>query len=232
MRIGICDDEQIIRNEILRLCRSFEKNRLMEFDLVTFSSGEELTEYDKKIDILFLDVQMRGMNGMEAALKIREKDESMFIIFITGYRSFMQEGYRVKAFRYLLKPLIEEEFMLTLGEAIEEINRHYKVVVGKHGKTYYIRPREIVYIEYGDRVSLVRTTSGSFESNKTMNEWEKLLDVGVFYRVHKSYIVNMLYVDEVDDLIHLENGEKVKVAVKKVAKFKNAVLEFRRQNAI
>lgn len=232
LRIAICDDEQIIRNEIIRLCREFEKSHSMEFELVTFSSGDKLLNYDKRIDILFLDVQMPGLNGMETATKIREENESMFIIFVTGYRSFMQEGYKVKAFRYILKPIDEEEFMVTLGETIKEINKNFKVVAGKFGKTYYIKPEEIVYIEYVNRTSLVRTTTDFIESTKTMAEWEEILNVGAFYRVHRSYIVNMLYVEEIDKLIHMENGEKVQLAIKKAGKFKDAVLEFRRQNAI
>ncbi len=229
MKIAICDDEQIIRNEIIRLCRKFEKSLLVDFELITFSSGEDLLKYDGQIDILFLDMQMHGINGMETAIKIREQDQSMFIIFVTGYRSFMQEGYKVKAFRYMLKPIDEDEFMVTLAEAIKEINKNFKIIVGKYGKTYYIKPDEIVYIEYGNRISLVRTTSGYIESNKTMNEWEEILEAGAFYRVHKSYIVNMLYVEEIDDLIHMENGEKVTLAVKKAGKFKKTILEFRRQ---
>lgn len=231
MRIGICDDEDCIRNHLIGLCNKFQEITLNRFDLVGFRSGEELLKYKEPIDILFLDVQMKGINGMKTAIKIRDNEDSMSIIFVTGYRSFMQEGYRVKAFRYLLKPLKEEDFMKALGEAIRDLKKNSKAVLGKDGITLFLKLDEIVYIEYGNRASLVRTRKCSYESILTMSEWENILDNGDFFRVHKAYIVNMKYVEEIDKNVTLDNGEKVELSFRKTAKFKKACKEFRIRNA-
>ncbi|MBH1942189.1 response regulator transcription factor [Mobilitalea sibirica] len=231
MRIGICDDEDIIRSEISRLCRKFHELSLIKYDLVEFSSGEELLDYKGTIDILFLDIQMKGMNGMQTAKKIRESDDSIYIIFLTGYRSFMQEGYKVRAFRYLIKPLKEDQFQITFSEVLQDFSKNFKAILGKEGKTYYIKLKDILYIEYANRSSLVRTRHSCYESILTMSEWESLLGTGDFYRVHKAFIVNMQYVEQIDKTILMDNGEKVEVALRKIPKFKKACKEFRKRNA-
>ncbi|MDF2944037.1 MAG: dna-binding response regulator, lyttr family [Herbinix sp.] len=232
MLIGICDDEEIIRNELKRLCNVFVEMNLIKIDTVCFSNGEELLGYADTLDILFLDIQMKGINGLKTAEKIREKDESMTIIFLTGFRGFMQDGYRVKAFRYLLKPLKEQDFMQTLSDAINDITKNSKVIVGKDGETIFIKLKEIIYIEYENRFTLVRTKKGCYESSMKMGEWEVMLNTGDFFRVHKAYIVNMEYIEEIGKEILLDNGEKVEVAFRQISRLKKACKEYRKRNAI
>lgn len=231
MLIGICDDEVIIRDELVRLCRLYMGTSINDIELICFSSGEELLACKQPIDILFLDIQMRGINGLRTAEKIREKDESMIIIFLTGFKGFMQEGYRVKAFRYLLKPIKEQEFLHSLTEAIKDITKNYKAIVGLDGETIFVKLRDIIYIEYINRCTIVRTKVNSFESSTTMSDWEMILNTGDFYRVHKAYIVNMQFIEEIGREILLDNGEKVEVSIRQVGKLKKACKEYRRRNA-
>jgi len=229
--VGICDDEAIIRDELIRLCNKFMETNINGIETVCFESGEELLAYQKPIDILFLDIQMKGLNGLKTAEQIRNMDESMIIIFLTGFCGFMQEGYRVKAFRYLLKPVKEQEFILTLTEAIMDITKNYKAIIGLEGETLYVKLKDIIYIEYVNRLTVLRTKRGIYESYTTMNEWENLLCTGDFFRVHKSYIVNMGYIEEIGKDILLENGEKVEIAIRQIGRLKRACKEYRRRNA-
>lgn len=231
MLIGICDDEVIIRDELIRLCNKFKTSNLNNFDIICFSSGEELLASNKPIDILFLDIQMKGLNGLKTAEKIRATDDSMIIIFLTGFKGFMQEGYRVRAFRYLLKPVKMQEFILTLTEAIQDITKNYKAIVGADGETIFVKLKDIIYVEYIHRCTVVRTKKITYESSMTMSEWENILNTGDFFRVHKAYIVNMEYIVEIGKEILLENGEKVELALRQLGKLKKASKEFRRRNA-
>jgi Response regulator of the LytR/AlgR family len=231
MLIGICDDEVIIRDDLVRLCHKWMCSNLTDIEIVCFSSSEELISKNLPIDILFLDIQMKGMNGMLAAEKIREHDESMLIIFLTGFKGFMQAGYRVRAFRYLLKPVNEEEFFYALTEAVNEITKNFKTVIGMDGETLFVKLKDIIYVECVERSTLVRTGKGSFESSTTMSEWEGILATGDFYRVHKSYIVNLEFIREIGKDVVLDNGEKVEVAIRQVAKLRKACMEYRRRNA-
>ena len=231
MLLGICDDEAIIWDELQRLYNIYKDSNISDLEIVCFSSGEELIKYDKPLDILFLDIQMKGMNGLWTAEKIREKDDSMIIIFLTGYRGFIQEGYKVRAFRYLLKPIKEQEFMQALSEAIKDITKHYKVIVGIDGETSYIKLQDIIYVEYIDRCSIVRTRKASYQSYTTLSEWECILNNGDFFRSHKAYIVNLAYIEEIGKEILMDNGEKVELAIRQTGKIKKACKEYRRRNA-
>lgn len=231
MLIGICDDEAIIRDELLRLCSQYKASNLPDFEVICFSSGEELLACNRPIDILFLDIQMKRINGMKAAEKIREKDESMTIIFLTGFRRFMQAGYRVRAYRYLLKPISEQMFFQTLTEAINDITKNMKAIVGLDGDVSFVKLKDIMYIEYMNRNTVVRTNARTYESTTTMSEWEKILSTGDFFRVHKAYIINLDYVNEIGKEIRLDNGEKVEVAVRQIGKLKKACKAYRKRNA-
>jgi DNA-binding LytR/AlgR family response regulator len=229
--VGICDDEAVIRDELFRLCVKYKDTNINDLEIVCFSSGDELIRSNRSIDILFLDIQMKGLNGLRTAEKIREKDDSMIIIFLTGYRGYMQEGYRVRAFRYLLKPVKEQEFIQTLSESVKDITRNNKVIVGIDGETNYVKLQDIIYIEYLNRSSLVRTRKASYQSYTTLNEWENILNNGDFYRTHKAYIVNLAYIEEIGKEILLDNGEKVELSARQIGKIKKACREYRKRNA-
>jgi DNA-binding LytR/AlgR family response regulator len=231
MLIGICDDEVVIRKELIKLCEKYKEINFSDIEIIGFSSGDALLESKETIDILFLDIQMKGLDGMQTAEKIREYDDGMTIIFLTGYTGYMQAGYRVRAFRYLLKPVKEKEFMDTLIEAIQDIKKNSKAIVGMEGDIHFIKLKDIIYVEYVDRYTVVRTRRGTYESQTSMNEWESILDNGDFFRVHKAYIVNMAYIDDIDKEILLDNGEKVELSIRMAGKLKKACRVFRRRSA-
>ena len=173
----------------------------------------------------------KGLNGLETAVQIREKDESMIIIFLTGYKGFMQQGYKVKAFRYLLKPIKEQEFTNTLTEAVNDIKKNCKAIVGHKGETIFINIKDIIYVEYFRRWTVVRTKRATYESVHTMGEWENILNNGDFFRVHKAYIVNMGFIEEIGKQVLMENGEKVELAIRQAVKLKKATKDYRKRNA-
>jgi len=233
MKVGVCDDEDILREEVIGLCRKFKEMNLIDFEIAWFKSGDELLKYQDPIDILFLDIQMKGTNGMKTAEIIREKDDSMTIIFLTGFKGFMQEGYRVKAFRYLLKPVKEDDFIKVLAEAIKDITKNSRAILVKGGSTVFLKLKDIIYIEYDNekRCTLIRTKKCYYESTTSMNDWESILNTGDFFRVHKAFIVNMKYIEEIGKNVIMENGEKVEVAFRQITKLKKASKEYRKRNA-
>lgn len=231
MQIGICDDEAIIRKQLVKYCEMFKEIKKSDISIISFSSGEDLLQCKQPIDILFLDIQMKGIDGLQTAEKIRETDDSMIIIFLTGFSGYMQAGYRVRAFRYLLKPVKEREFINTLMEAIQDITKNSKAVVGLEGDIQFLKLKDIIYVEYVDRFTVVRTRKGSYDSSMTMSEWESTLDNGDFLRVHKAYIVNIEYINEIGKHIVLDNGEKVELSIRQAGKLKKACKEYRRRNA-
>lgn len=122
MLIGICDDEVIFREGLRKLCERCVSN-ISLIEIVCFSSGNQVLSYEHKVDVLFLDIHMKGIDGIQTAKKIREKDEDMIIIFLTGYKDYMSDGYYVKAFRYLIKPIEEKELTEVMADVMKELKK-------------------------------------------------------------------------------------------------------------
>ena len=116
MRIAICDDEKNIRE----LIGNKVAKQYPEADIVFFQSGEELLLSDKHIDILFLDIQMSGRNGMETARELRKKDKSVILIFVTAVEEYVFQAFDVGAFNYIVKPIDDTKFVDVLCRAVDE----------------------------------------------------------------------------------------------------------------
>lgn len=112
MTIAICDDEKIICSQVEKLVKNQEPN----CDIKLFDSGEELLKEQGKFDIIFLDIQMDGINGIETARILRNKKEETILIFITGIKEYVFEAFDVSAFHYLLKPIEEKSLLRYLSE--------------------------------------------------------------------------------------------------------------------
>ena len=124
MRIAICDDEKNIRE----LIGDKVVKQYPEAEIVFFSSGEELLLSDSHIDLLFLDIQMSGRNGMDTARELRKKDKNVILIFVTAVEEYVFQAFDVGAFHYIVKPINEAKFMDVLRKAVDELDSKRKDV--------------------------------------------------------------------------------------------------------
>lgn len=115
MKIAICDDEKEIRESLRKILEEY-KEPFEQIDLYT--SGEELLEYDRNYDLLFLDIDMKGINGIETARKIRLKDKKIKIVYVTAYKEYASQAFSVHAFGYLLKPIKKEKIYRQIQDAL------------------------------------------------------------------------------------------------------------------
>ena len=118
MRIAICDDEKNIRE----LIGDKVAKQYPEAEIVFFSSGEELFLSDKSIDILLLDIQMSGRNGMDTARELRKKDKNVILIFVTAVEEYVFQAFDVGAFNYIVKPIDDAKFTDVLHRAVDELS--------------------------------------------------------------------------------------------------------------
>ncbi|MCI9100459.1 MAG: response regulator transcription factor [Lachnospiraceae bacterium] len=223
MYIAVVDDEKVIREDI---CELIEKQR-PESSVEAFSTGEELLASEGRFDIVFLDIQMDGMNGIEAARSLRKRQEETVLIFITGIKEYVFDALDLYAFQYLLKPLNEKKFVEVLDRAVKEAGRK------KEKRGLFIKARnltldqtDILYIESRGKKVEIHTARDkeSIEIYASMEELEGQLGEG-FYRCHRAYIVNMAHITEYgSDSILLTNGDKVYLAKKKYGEFVKAYM--------
>ena len=198
-KIAICDDLESDRDYLKDLLNKWAINNSHLLNIDTFSSAESfLFHYEeaKDYDILLLDIEMGLMDGVSMAKKIRQDNDTVQIIFITGYSDYIAEGYEVNALHYLIKPVKEEKLFSVLERAIEKVNKNDVVLNLETANgmvrvpIYQIRFAEV----FGNYVTI--HANDDVVVKMTLNEVEKLLDER-FYRVGRSVIVNLNEVSRV-----------------------------------
>lgn len=199
--IAICDDEDIHRKIIIDYLSKVSSSE--PYEVVEFNSGEELLEnYPEKIDILLLDVHMTCMNGIEIAKKIRKFDTNVKIIFITAIAGFMQQGYEVRAFRYLLKPINYNDFSKHIIQCKNNILNSRKKCIKINEidefKTVILTIDSILYIESMNRFILIHTDKKVYKIRESITNFENELKGYSFYRCHRAYLINLNKVSAMD----------------------------------
>lgn len=229
MNIAVCDDERKVREQIREWILELKPNCLVEL----FSSGEALLCSSFSFDIIFLDIQMEHMNGIETAEALRKKDEEAVLIFVTALKEYVFEAFDVSAFHYLLKPLKKERLASVFRKGVQEVEKKREqegrqLLVRTRKRNMAIKIRDIYYIESQGRKVEIHTIKETIEMYGTMNEMEKEL-IQDFYRCHRGFLVNLAYVAEYGaDYIFLGNGEKIYMAKEKYAGFVKAYMRYLR----
>ncbi len=219
MKIAICDD---YIHELNKLKDIITESELVSPDNVEiFSSPKPLIERISNItfDIIFLDVDMPEMNGIELGRKIHESHPQTVLIFVTSYPEYAVAGYECEALRYILKPYTDEKIIITLKRAIEILQKQNQAITIKvYNKPFRILIDDIYYLEYCRRHILYHTKNRVIETTGVFSKvYNKLKPYG-FFQVHQGYIVNMNKVYDFDDYdIILDNGMKVPVSIRKKA---------------
>ena len=213
MKIAICDDEKNCRDRIIGFIKPYREKDL-EITVSEFCCGEDLVasyENGERFDILFLDIQMKDIDGVETAHKIRETDKNTIIFFITSYVNFVSDTFRVGTFQFLVKPVQEADFNLDFERAIESYKiNHYKHLFKQKEGNCIIEINEIFFIEVYKKHLFVNAENHTYECTGTLAEEEKKLKSYNFVLCHKSYLVNLRYIKLIGtDSIQLTNGKQI-----------------------
>lgn len=211
-RIAICDDSGADRAYTAEFVERWAKSRGNELQITQFPSAESfLFHYEEKndYDILLLDIEMGAMDGVTLAKKIRRENETVQIVFITGYSDYIAEGYEVAALHYLVKPVKEEKLHAVLDRAAEKLSRNEKILYFEVGGEMVRMP--IYQIRYADVQGNYVTVHGQIDVTvkMTLGDLEKQLDER-FYRAGRSVIVNITQVSRVTKTeIRLTDGTTI-----------------------
>lgn len=215
IKIAICEDEKEQQDLLKTHINQIFKDLPIKYSLDIFNSGEELLKnYPKNIDVFLIDIQLNEINGMDTARKIRETDNKAEIIFITSLIEYALEGYEVRAYRYLIKPVKYDDLKMHILNCIKEIDiKNKQIIIKEQGNRIKLDISEITYIEVQKENITIHTLNKKYETKGTMNNIEKEINCSRFYRCHKSFLVNLEHIKSIKQYIAiLENGEEVPIS--------------------
>lgn len=228
-KIAICDDEQSQIEYIASLVEKWIGQSDYCCDVRTFPSAEAfLYEYEesKDYDILLLDVEMRGMSGIDLAKRIRRDSIRAEIVFITSHFEFCGEGYEVDALHYLVKPVSEEKLAAVLSKAAEKLSLEPpSVVITCDSETIKLYEADILYVESFLHYIVIHTKDREYKIKESISAFEAKLSEN-FYRTHRSYIVSLQHIVRISrQMVSLENGAELPLARGKYDDINRAYIE-------
>ncbi len=196
--IAIVEDDHAMAKELAGYLDAYSKERGCTFSIKQFSNAENfLAAYRITFDIVFMDIDMPGMNGMQAAHKLRELDSSVVIVFVTNLAQYALEGYSVDAIDYLLKPIDYKVFAFRMDrvvKAVSSVITGRRIVVSTDQGTVVIHPQELIYVEVVRHKLVYHTLRGTYEIFGTLKELEYRLSGQEFVRCNACYLINLRYV--------------------------------------
>ena len=227
--IAICDDEKHMSAHIRSCVSDFFRKKNRETSLRMFSSGEELLSYNGQIDILFLDIQMKGMDGMETARKLRADQFRGFLVFITVLKEMVFQSFEVQAYDYLVKPVDKKQFEKTMERLYASMQnaREDSLLVQKGYEGRIIPKDEIVFCEVIDRKIYLNLASGDVvDYYERIENLEAKLDKH-FYRCHRSYLINLKHLKGYKNgTACMDNGKEIPVSRLRSKEFSGVVLQY------
>lgn len=232
LHVAICDDERIFVEHLTGLLNQYAAETGETIKITAYYDGLELIEkYDPSIDLIFLDIQMKLVNGLKAAECIRQKDERVSIIFLTTLSQHGLEGYKYQAANYIIKPI---QYIRLRAEINQWRKRHRKdnepyIVVSNHMGQYKVSLNSLSYVETFRRKVLLHTEQGNIICYKSMKEMESELRDKGFVRCHTSYLVNLYYVKKANGKeLHLQliTGETIPISQPKRKEFMENLADY------
>ena len=226
-QFAVCDDRPEDSRLVARLASRWARQAGAEAEIESFPSAEAfLFRYEEKkdFDVLLLDIEMTGMDGVELARTVRRDNEAVQIVFITGYSDYIAEGYEVSALHYLMKPVNEEKFHQVLTRAVGRLARNESfLTLELPGETVRVPLPEIRYLDVQQNYVTVHA-GRDYTLKRPLAEFEAALDRR-FFRAGRSCIVNLTCIRRVTRTeAELTTGERIPLPRGQYEKLNQAII--------
>lgn len=225
VRIGICDDEQTFREQIKLLLEQISRENGLQYELWEYESGMDFLDRGEEIDLLFLDIEMEGISGIQLKDYLQGGGD-IRIIFVTSHVERMSEAFGKNVYGFLEKPLDAgkmEKYLLRVWQDIQE--ERVLVLKGVQGEIA-VKEKDIFYFESDKKYSRMVGREEEFFCDMGLQQLEEILEPKSFFRCHKSYLVNLGNISDANQSIRLKNGESIPVSRRRAKELKDAYLAY------
>lgn len=220
INIAICDDDKNIINEIKKCIEEYKGGNCK---ISTYSCGEELLREKKNFHVIFLDIDMTGIDGIETAKKIRSYDKAVKIIYVTNFTDYVNLAFQVHAFGFLNKPIKKEQILMQLNEAVEysKEKEEEKIEFITSEGIVRLAPKDIYFFEYLSRRVKIKTLAKVYIIKENITTIAENMYKYGFLMPHKSFTVNLLYVKSIKGYdIFMMDGTTIPLSQKKSVEFR------------
>lgn len=229
IRVALVEDDKNYADEMTEYLKRYEKECGEKIQVAYFPDGAEIVEdYQANYDIILMDIEMKFMDGMTAAEHIRQVDNEVVIIFITNMPQYVMQGYKVDALDYVLKPVNYFAFSQRIERALTRMKKRKKkfLSIAVQGGMQKIDVSQILYVEVLNHDLVLHTKKGNFNSKGSMKDIETMLVGESFYRCNKCYLVNLEYVDGVQNFDVYIGDEILQVSRAKKKQFMDTLNDY------
>jgi len=227
--IAVCDDSEAIVTGLSGFIERYAKETGQDIKIYKYGSGLQLLDkYTGHYDIIFLDIKMPYMDGLETANGIRKRDQNVSIIFLTSMVQYALEGYKVEALNYIVKPISYKRLKMELNVWSQKRAQEQPALLVKNNDgRFRIKLKELISIETSYRNVLVHTKGKSLICHKKLKDLETELGSHGFSRCHSAYIVNLAYIESIEQTdVKLITGEVIPISQTKKKAFMQSVARY------
>lgn len=227
----ICDDEALARSSVMGYLEQYCEEHNIECSYDCFDSGEKAKQSDKFYNIAFLDIEMGSTSGVEVAEHLKIANKNIIIFFITAYDKYIDDAMNLYALRFLSKPIDACRFYSGMDRAVELINEDViEFFMDDDQSKIKINANSIMYVETVGHKTRIVCSDRTYHTAKLLDDWEPVLTHSSFYRIHKSYIINLDYILEYKrNEIKLTNNDIIPIAYRKQTLFRKYFYEYLRR---
>lgn len=213
MNVAICENEQHFCDVIKEYCEIVLSDMGVSYEIDIYLNGTEFWQTGNIPDIVFMDIEMQGEDGFATAKEVFEREPDILIVFVTARQEKVKQAFRVRAFRFLEKPVLEEEIRETLLAAAHYMSKRGAVLVKDGNAEIKMRHKDILYIESLGCGCAVHGNKTHYLTGNTLKYYSEYLYLPDFFQVSRTHIVSMEHVVKIDErYVYMDSGERIAVS--------------------
>lgn len=221
MKILICDDEKRYADTLKQHLDTYMTSRGVNYETDVICDPNVVLNGNTVYQLAFLDIQMNDIDGISLARVLQERNNKVIIFFVTSFKNYQDDAMDLHAFRFFEKPIDPERLYTGLDKAMEYIDETYiDFFTYTNNELKKILIDDVIYVERGNRQITLVTTHGNYTTRETFEEWCEILQNTFFYKVHKSFIVNLHYITSYKYTeLWIQNNIRIPIASRRQADF-------------